>query len=145
MDAPAALPLTIEKLAWIPLRNRKALFARSRKEPVLFYSVGGKREEKEDGSMEGDIEALLREVREETGVLLVFNTIRHLTTFEGPCHGYPEGTILKMACYVAECDREPVAQGEVAELAWFTTADMHRTTDMGQRILQWLKEQHLID
>ncbi len=135
----------IDKLAWTPLRDRAVLFARSKKEPLLFYCTGGKRDKRPDGVMEDDIEALLREVREEAGVLLIYNTIRHAHTFEGPCHGYPEGTILRMACYIAECDGEPVASAEIAELAWFTTADMHRTTSMGQDILQWFKEQDLID
>lgn len=145
MNAPETQPLVIEKLAWLPVKDRKVLFVRSKKEPVIFYNVGGKRDKKPDGSRETDIEALLREVREETGVLLVLNTIRYLRTFKGPCRGYPEGTKLKMHCYAAACDGEPSPQNEVAELAWFTTADMHRTSDAGQRILQWLREQDLID
>lgn len=145
MNAPLAQPLTVDKLAWTPIRDRKVLFARSKKEPVFFYCTGGKRDKKPDGSMETDLEALLREVREETGVLLIYNTIRHLHTFEGPCHGYPEGTVLRMTCYIAECDGEPEPTSEIAELAWFTTADLHRTTEMGQQILRWLHEQGLID
>ena len=130
----------VEKLAWMPVRNRAVLFARSKKEPALFYCVGGKRE-----VGESDEQALLREAKEEAGVSLQPHTVQHVYTFEGPCHGYPEGTLLKMICYDAGYEGELLPSNEVAELAWFTSADTYRTTKLGQDILQWYKEQNLID
>ncbi len=129
----------IDKVAWMSIRNRSVLFARSH-DNTLFYSVGGKRE-----AGESDMETLARESLEETGARIIVETAQHLKTFEGSAHGAPEGTQLRLACYEAEAEGEPTAQGEVNELAWFTTADMHRTTEMGQEILLWLATEGLID
>jgi 8-oxo-dGTP pyrophosphatase MutT (NUDIX family) len=129
----------VSKVAWTPVRIRSVLFARSRNQS-LFYCAGGKPEEGETDQV-----ALVREVVEECGVSLVQSTIRHLHTFEGPCHGYPLGTKLRMACYEADWSGLLVASDEVEELVWFTTADLHRTTELGQDILRWFKQQNLID
>jgi 8-oxo-dGTP diphosphatase len=129
----------VDKLAWIPIHRHAVLFARSRGQ-TLFYNTGGKRK-----PGESDEQALIREVEEETSVTLLPHTIRHIHTFEGLCYGAPEGTLLQMACYDGEGDREPRASNEVEELTWFTSADAHRTTEMGQTILRWLAEQGLID
>jgi 8-oxo-dGTP pyrophosphatase MutT (NUDIX family) len=130
----------IDKLAWTPLRDRAVLFARSKREPVLFYCTGGKRE-----LGETDQQALVREVEEEAGVTLLPETIAHVHTFEGPAHGAGEGARMTMACYSADYLGALTPQNEVAELAWFTTADMHRTTPMGQEILRWFHAQGFID
>lgn len=137
--------MIVDKLAWTPVRGRKVLFARSKKEPVLFYCVGGKRDAKPDGTMETDEEALMREVKEEASVELVPKSITLVKTFSGPCHGYPDGTILRMACYEAQHEGELTPSSEVEELVWFTSADMRRTTEMGQDILRWFKENNFID
>lgn len=133
----------VDKIAWTPVRDRKILFARSHGQE-LFYCAGGKREQKPDGTMETDLEALIREVREETKVTLIAATIRHRYTFEGPCHGYVAGTVLRMACYESGYSGSVRPQNEIAQLAWFTTADKHRTTKMGQDILDWHAAQNLI-
>lgn len=129
---------TIDKLSWIPVRDRRILFARSRGEQ-LFYCPGGKREKGES-----DEQALIREVREETGVELDPTTIRHWHTFIVPSMVAPDVEV-KVTCYDAVGDREPVATSEIEELAWFTTADVHRTTPTGREILAWFAEQNLID
>lgn len=129
----------IDKLAWMPVQGRKVLFARS-KGQTLFYCVGGKRE-----LGENDLDALLREVREETGAELDPFTIKHQHTFHGPSH---TGGDMKMTCY----DARPIGgfdslkpTNEVEELAWFTTADIPRTTVIGRTIIEWFKDQGLID
>ena len=129
----------VDKVAWTPIRGRRILFARSRGQE-LFYCAGGNRE-----PGESDCEALIRETLEETKVRLLPETIEHVVTLEGPAHNRPPGTILKMACYRAEGDREPLPAAEVEELAWFTSADGHRTTEMGRIILDWFREHDLID
>ncbi len=129
----------VKKVAWMPVQERRVLFARSRGQK-LFYCVGGKPE-----GHETNLEALVRECEEEVGVSLVPESIEHLHTFIGPCHGYPEGTELHMACYDAEYLGHLKPLAEVEELAWFTTADIPRTTPMGKTILDWFKERDLID
>lgn len=126
----------IDKIAWMPVRDRKVLFARS-KGQTLFYCAGGKREKGES-----DPEALIREVREEVAVELDVDTIEHIHTFIGPSH---TGGQMSMACYEAAHIGELTPSNEVEEIAWFTTTDKHRTTPMGCMILDWYKEQNLID
>ena len=129
----------IDKLAWTPIRNRAVLFARSRGQ-TLFYTVGGKRE-----PGESDEQALIREVLEETGTRLLTDTIRHRQTFLGAAHGKYEGRVVRLTCYDADAEGEPTPRSEVEELAYFTSADMHRTTPTGQAVLRWFIEQNLID
>ena len=131
---------TFIKHAWMPVRDRKVLFLRSRKQKVFFYCAGGKPE-----PHESDHDALMREVWEETGVLLVRNTIRYLNTFIGPGHDMVDGRLLVMPVFDARCQGEPRVCGEIAELAWFTTADKHRTTVTGGEILDWFASQGKID
>lgn len=130
----------VDKLAWILIVDRKVLFARSKSQAVLCYTVGGKRERGET-----DQQALRREAEEEASVMLLPETIRHLHTFVGACHGYVEGTKLHMTCYTAEYNGMLAPQNEIAELVWLGSRDTHRTTQMGVDILQWLKAQDLID
>ncbi len=122
----------IDKVALLLVRDRKVLFARSKKEQLLFYTVGGKRE-----PGESDHEALSREVREEIGAELVPGSVRFYRVFEGRSEVVPADTVLKMTCYFGKIDREPVPTSEIAELAWFDTFE-HCTTTMGRRILDQL-------
>ena len=132
----------IDKLAWMHFAEvegkRSVLFARSHGEN-LFYCPGGKREGDETDEI-----ALIREVLQETCGVLIPETIKHMHTFVGPAHKQPDAE-LQMKCYTARHQSELRPASEVDELAWFTTADMHRTTVMGQEILSWLHEQGLID
>lgn len=139
------MPEIVRKVAWMPVRDRKVLFARSRKEEKIFYCVGGKIDRKPDGSLESDLEALKREVMEEAGVTLDPKSIRFLNTFIGPCHGYPAGTMLHMTVFDGVPDKEPVALAEVAELKYLSSTDTHHTTDLGREILEWFRDQSLID
>jgi 8-oxo-dGTP pyrophosphatase MutT (NUDIX family) len=133
------MPGFIDKVAWTPVRSRAIPFVRSYGHD-LFYSVGGKRE-----PGESDAETLAREVREEMGVTVIGHTIRYIHTFEGRAYGMPEGTKLRIACYDAAVEGEARPSGEVTELAWFTTADGHRTTETGRDILAWHQARGLID
>ncbi|HVU80299.1 MAG TPA: NUDIX domain-containing protein [Candidatus Paceibacterota bacterium] len=129
----------VRKVAWMPVKGRKVLFARSKREKEVFYCVGGKIEPGET-----EEQALLREVKEETGVALDPASIKHLKTFIGPSH---TGGTMEMIVFTAQplYDQEPVASSEIAELAWFTTADAYRTTDMGKMLLEYYKETNQID
>lgn len=126
----------LEKVSWLPVRSRKVLFARTRGQTV-FYCVGGKRE-----PGESDEQALIRETREEAGVTLDPKTIQHFHTFRGPSY---TGGEMDMICYDAEHFGSITPSSEVEEVAWFTSADMYRTTEMGHMILDWLKKRNLID
>jgi ADP-ribose pyrophosphatase YjhB (NUDIX family) len=129
----------IDKLAWVCNKDRKTLYVRS-KGKELFFNPGGKRE-----GDETDSEALTREIKEELNIELVPDTIKYLETFMAQAAGKPEGVMVQIKCYAADSLGAPTPTSEIEELAWFTSADMHRTSATGQLILQWLKGQNLID
>jgi 8-oxo-dGTP pyrophosphatase MutT (NUDIX family) len=130
---------TVVKFAWMPVQDRKVLFARSR-DQELFYCVGGKPEPDES-----DHDALVRETWEEAGVCLDPQTIVRLATFVGPGHGKAEGKITVLSLFDASYQGKLEARNEVAELAWLTTADKHRTTVIGGQILDMFASQGKID
>lgn len=102
----------IDKLAYVHLVNGKVLSTLSEGKDT-WYIPGGKRE-----GNETDEEALIREVEEELTVKLKPETIRHYGTFEAQAHGKPEGTVVRMTCYLADYDGELSASSEIAELAF---------------------------
>ena len=129
----------IDKLAWVHIEDRKLLVVRARGKD-MFYTVGGKRR-----AGETDKEALIREVKEEVGVSLLPTTISYVNTFEAQAHGKPEGTIVRLTCYMAHFLGEPTPMSEIEELGWFTTEDKKRATIPMQKLLTHLEEKNLID
>ncbi len=123
----------IDKLAWLHVRSKQLLFARS-KGKSTFYIPGGNRE-----SGESDAAALIREIREELSVDLLPDTLVHACTFSAQADGKPAGTIVRNTCYFAECLGEPVASAEIEELAWFSYGDRERCSPVAKLILDWLK------
>lgn len=100
----------IDKLAFIFLKDQRALVTRSKGKDTWFIP-GGKREPRES-----DHEALRREVKEELSVDLKPETIAYYGTFEAQAHGKPEGTVVRMTCFTAEFTGELKAGAEIAEL-----------------------------
>jgi 8-oxo-dGTP diphosphatase len=124
----------IDKLAWIHIRDRRILSARSRGRDVYFVP-GGKREQGES-----DEEALIREIREELSVELDPRTLRPLHVFEAQAHGKPEGTMVRMTCYSGEFNGELQPAAEIEEIAWLTYGDRERVSLVTQIIFDWLRE-----
>ena len=129
----------IDKVAWILIKDRKVLYARSRGKN-LFFNLGGKREGKETNE-----EALIREIKEELDVNLIFDTIQYIETFSAQASGKSEGTLVEIKCYRADYEGTLIPSSEIEELAWFTSNDMNRTSLTGQLILKYLKENNFID
>lgn len=130
---------TIHKSAWIYIKDRKVLYARS-KDKDVFYKPGGKRE-----VGESDEQALVREIKEELQVDLVPESIRYIKTFTDQAHGKPAGVIVEVKCYEADFTGELKVGAEIAELGWLTSKDIEKTSNTGQMCLRWLKERDLID
>ncbi len=122
----------IDKLAWLYIRNKQLLFARS-KGKTIFYIPGGKRE-----PGESDAAALIREIREELSIELLPDTLVHACTFSAQADGKPDGTMVCNTCYFAECSGEPKASAEIEELAWFSYRDRERCSPVAKLILDWL-------
>jgi 8-oxo-dGTP diphosphatase len=129
----------IDKVAWILIKDKKVLFVRGKNKDV-YYTPGGKRE-----AGETDVQTLLREIKEEVDVKLVPNTITYLQTFKAQAHGKPEGVMVEIKCHTAEYVGTLKAAAEIEELQWLTSADIPKTTGTGILILNWLKENKLID
>lgn len=131
---------TIDKLAWIYIKERKILSTRSRGKNV-WYIPGGKRE-----AGESDQTALLREIKEELNVELVPESLKYIGIFHAQAHGKPEGTIVQMTCYSAEFIGEIKSSGEIEEIAWFVSdTDQNLLSPVDRIIFAWFKEKDLID
>lgn len=132
---------TIDKLAWIYIKDRKVLGTRSKGKDA-YYIPGGKRE-----SGESDHQALLREVKEELTVDLLPNSLKFFNKFRAQAHGKPEGVLVQMTCYTADFTGNMTPSAEVEELYWLTYKDRNteKTSPVDKLILDYLKEQNLID
>ncbi|GAB2930683.1 NUDIX domain-containing protein [Streptomyces mayteni] len=122
----------IDTVAWVHLVDGRVLTARSRGRDV-FYIPGGKRD-----PGESDLEALVREVREELTVALLPETVAHLGTWTGAAHGQPAGTLVRMACYTGEYRGTLAASSEIEEIAWFGLAEKHRTAVVDHEVFDLL-------
>lgn len=130
----------IDKPAWICIKDKKVLMARSHGQEV-FYTPGGGREEGETSE-----QALIREVKEELLVDLVPETIQLYGIFSAPAHGRPEGTVVQMTCYTADYVGElQVDDVEIAEFAWFTSNDMDKLSAVGLIVFNDLLQKNLIE
>jgi 8-oxo-dGTP diphosphatase len=124
----------IHKIAWIRLEDGAILSSRSRGKDV-YYLPGGKRE-----PGEGDVDTLVREVREELSVTIVPDSAEYVGTFSARAHGHPDGTLVRMTCYSADFQGDLRPDSEIEEIAWLTHADRHRVSPVDQIIFDHLHE-----
>src|ERR1700712_5115811 len=108
---------TIDKLAWIVLKDKSILSTRSHGKDK-YYIPGGKRE-----NGETDLQALSREIEEELSVHIKADTVNLLGVFEAQAHGHAEGIMVKMTCYTADYTGILKASAEIAEIKWLTWSD----------------------
>jgi 8-oxo-dGTP diphosphatase len=100
----------IDKLALVLVRDRKQLVARTAGK-TAFFTPGGKRE-----AGESDVQALVRECKEELTVDLAAETIKPYGVFQAQAFGKPEGTMVRMTCYTADFAGTLTANEEIEEL-----------------------------
>ena len=128
----------IDKLAWLYIKDKRLLLARSKGNDT-YYIPGGKREEGES-----DQQALVREIQEELAINLAAETIKLVGTFKAQAHGKPEGVMVKMTCYSAEFTGEVQASAEIEEVKWVAYGDEVKCSAVTQIILDYLKQQRMI-
>lgn len=128
----------IDKLAWIELKDKSILSTRSYGKDK-YYIPGGKRE-----SGETDAQALCREIQEELSITINHDTMKLLGIFQAQAHGHPEGTVVKMTCYMANYSGEMIAASEIEEVTWLTYVDKDKISEVDKLIFDFLKEKNLL-
>ncbi len=120
-------------------RTKKMLQVRSKNQPLVFFTLGGKLE-----VGESEIEALKREVMEEIGCGIEESSIKFLTEFEDVAHG---GGMVAIRVFTGNLIGIPTASSEIAEIGWFDTSSdkKHITTIAKRTIFPWLKEHGYIN
>lgn len=129
---------TIDKLAWLTIRNGKLLVARS-KHKALFYLPGGKRE-----VGESDQQALIREIKEEVSVNLIPHSIEYAHTFEAQADGKNNGINVKLTCYYADFSGDLVPDAEIEEIDFISYQDKQLCSQGGIQVMEWLHKHNLI-
>jgi 8-oxo-dGTP pyrophosphatase MutT (NUDIX family) len=125
--------------AWVCVRGRRVLVVRAENSDA-FYLPGGKPEPGETHA-----EAAARETLEEVGIVVKADQLRFFRTIEAPAHNRPPGTRVRLVCFTADSDAAPEAANEIAELAWFTSADAPRCAPAIRLLLDELVTAGLID
>ncbi len=129
----------IDKLAFIYIKDRQLLSTLSA-EKDTWYIPGGKREEGES-----DLQALVREVKEELTVTIKENTVKLYGVFEAQAHGKAEGMIVRMTCYEADFDGELQPSAEVEKMAFVNYDWKDKSSDVDKLIFEDLRSKNLID
>ncbi|THU31107.1 NUDIX domain-containing protein [Niastella caeni] len=129
----------IDKLAWIEIKNKSILSTRSYGKDK-YYIPGGKRE-----NGETDEQALCREIKEELSIDIKISTIKYVGVFQAQAHGHPEGTIVKMTCYMADFTGQLKADAEIEEIKWLNYSDKDIIAEVDKLIFDYLQEKGLLD
>ncbi len=129
---------TIDKVAWIHLRDGKILCVRSKGKDT-YYLPGGKRE-----SGESDAEVLQREIEEELSVHIKPHSSSYFGTFAEQAHGKSHGMLVKMTCYIAEYEGQLSPASEIDVMDWLTYEDRPRVSAVVQIIFDKLFERNLL-
>ena len=130
---------TIDKLAWVCVRNHKLLVARSYGKHT-YYIPGGKRDCNENDQM-----ALIREIKEELSVDLLSETIEYIETFKAQAHDKPNGVMVNITCYTADFHGEIQADNEIEEVRFISYEDRDECSLITQIIMDWLKSKNMIE
>lgn len=130
---------TIEAVSWIHLENGRILCSRSTGKS-MYYIPGGKRL-----PGEGERQALIREIREETAVELKPDSIESIGVFEARADGQPPGTMVRLSCYTADFAGRPVPASEVQELVWFSYGDRSLVAPVDQLVFDFLHQRGLLE
>lgn len=128
------------KLSWVHIKNKRMLFVRS-PEGDVFFDPGCRR-------IEGisDEKVLREKMLDELHVELLLPLMKiNNFGFSVPAYGKPEGTMAEAVVYMGSCLGMPQTTSYIAEVAWFSSSDMDKTSDLGKALLQQLSSEGLID
>ncbi|WP_249998020.1 NUDIX domain-containing protein [Actinoplanes sp. M2I2] len=126
--------------AWVCVRERRVLVVRPDASDA-FYLPGGKPEPGESYA-----EAAARETGEEVGLVIDPADLALWTEIVAPAHNRPPGTTVRLICFTGgKTDDQPAASNEIAEWAWFGSADSARCAPAIRVLLDELSAAGLID
>ena len=127
--------------AWVCVRDRRVLVVLPHGSDA-FYLPGGKPEPGETYA-----EAAARETAEEVGLRVDPAGLTLFSEIEAPAHNRPPGTRVRLICFVGggRDDAAPAVANEIAELAWFTSADAPRCAPAIRVLVAELVAAGLID
>ena len=124
----------IDKLALIHIVDGSILSTRS-KGRDKFYIPGGKRE-----LGETDAQALFREVKEELSVEIDITSMEFIGIFEAQADDNKPGTLVRMTCYSADFQGEPVPDSEIELIRWLKYTDREKVSEVDKLIFDVLKK-----
>ncbi|HZG86859.1 NUDIX domain-containing protein [Paenibacillus sp.] len=124
---------SIDKVAWICIRDGRVLCARSKGKPA-FYLPGGKREPGET-----DADTLVREIEEELTARIRRESVEYAGMYEAQADGKPDGVIVRMTCYFAEHDGDIRPASEIDEIAWLAYEDRPQLSEAGRLVFDELR------
>jgi 8-oxo-dGTP diphosphatase len=132
----------IYKAAGIVIQDRKVISTRS-KESNIFITPGGKLEEGET-----EIQALIRELREELSIDVDRHDVEKIADYYAPAAG-KTGKTIRMATYlVSQYTGTISANGEIEEVRSFNSSlpnDIEIAPLLSEKIIPLLHQQGLID
>lgn len=131
-----------ETVAYIHIKNKKILLSKSKKH-TAFIMPGGKREQGEN-----DVQALTRELQEELNINLIPKSIKLYGIFEAQAYDKPEGTTVRIICYLGTHTGQLTPNAEIEFIQFFTHSgylSMQDTAPGVRLILNDLKEKNLIN
>lgn len=124
-------PTYIDALVLLIIKDKHILATRTRGKDK-WYIPGGKRK-----GNESDVEALIRELKEELSIDLIPETIKPYGTFEAHAHGFPIGTFVRMVCFMSDFSGEIKPDAEIEAVQY---VDSHDFTDLAPGALVVAKD-----
>lgn len=130
----------IKKVGLAYFKDKKMLQVRTKKQPLVFYTLGGKIE-----AGETEIDCIKREVKEELGCEVDEKSLKYLNTFEDVAHG--EQAMLSVSMYKGEIIGEPKPSSEIVEIGYFdSNSNPENLSVIARRtIFPWLKKNGYIN
>jgi 8-oxo-dGTP pyrophosphatase MutT (NUDIX family) len=125
---------TIEAVSWVHLEDQRILCSRSDGKSK-YYIPGGKRM-----PHESELQALIREIKEELDVQLAPESISLLGVFEAQADGQPFGVLVRLSCFTAEYHGVPRPASEIRELVWLGYGDRSLVAPVDQLVFDFLHQ-----